>query len=189
LILVLWSGINYFSPDLLSQYEDRLSDISVDDTANEGRLVTAGLAVVEISQRPLVGWGVDHFGEAGLMFLPQDNDFMPAHTGFLQYWYAAGIVGAGGFLMLFFLPVRRMLKVLKGKPPEDLASVLRLGVTVCLLLFVASNLHPLLFNRFLYMPLFIFAGLVARTPDPGYVRKLVHGRTMRLPGPDLEARV
>jgi O-antigen ligase len=187
LIVILLSGINYFTPDLLADYTDRFSATAADDSANEGRLLTAGLALLEISQKPALGWGVDHFGEAGLMFLPLDNDFIPAHVVFLHYWYAAGILGGAGFLVLFFLPVRRMLVILKYHPPDDLAASLRLGVSVYLLLFIASNLHPLLLNRFLYMPLFVFAGLATRVPGSRSFSELAARKIMPVVGPRIEA--
>jgi O-antigen ligase len=188
LVVILWSGINYFTPNLLGDYTDRLSATAADDSANQGRLLTAGLALLEISQKPALGWGVDHFGEAGLMFLPLDNDFIPAHVVFLHYWYAAGILGAAGFLALFFLPVRRMLIILKHHPPEDLAAALRLGVSAYLLLFIASNLHPLLLNRFLYMPLFVFAGLATKVRDSGNFTKLAPRNLMPMVRPSIEAK-
>jgi O-antigen ligase len=187
LIVILWSGINYFTPDLLADYTERFSATAADDSANEGRLLTAGLALLEISQKPALGWGVDRFGEAGLMFLPLDNDFIPAHVVFLHYWYAAGVLGGAGFLALFFLPVRRMLMMLKEHPPDDLAAALRLGVSVYLLLFIASNLHPLLLNRFLYMPLFVFAGLATMVPNPGYFSRLAHRNIMPMAQPSIGA--
>ena len=30
-----------------------------------------------------------------------------------------------------------------------------------MLLFIASNLHPFLYNRYLYVPMFVFAGFAA----------------------------
>jgi hypothetical protein len=33
-----------------------------------------------------------------------------------------------------------------------------------ILLFVVSNLHPVDYNRFLYVPLFVLAGFAARFP-------------------------
>ena len=187
LIVVLLSGIYYFTPDFLADYVERFSATAADDSANEGRLLTAGLALLEISQKPALGWGVDRFGEAGLMFLPLDNDFIPAHVVFLHYWYAAGVLGGAGFLALFFLPVRRMLMMLKEHPPDDLAAALRLGVSVYLLLFIASNLHPLLLNRFLYMPLFVFAGLATTVPNPGYFSRLAHRNIMPKAQPSIGA--
>ena len=187
LVLILWSGFNYFAPDVLAGYTDRFSTTSADDGVNQGRLLTAGLALLEISQKPTLGWGADHFGEAGLMFLPWDNDFIPAHMAFLHYWYAAGALGGAGFLILFFLPVRRMLITLKRNASGDLAAFLRLGVSVYLLLFIVSNLHPILLNRFLYMPLFVFAGLATRVPVPRYIPKLARGKMMPLSRPSIEA--
>jgi O-antigen ligase len=165
-LFIAWAAINYVAGDLVTSYTERVSKTSADDPENSGRLLMAGLALTEIAQRPLLGWGMDHFGEAGMVYLPRDGEFMSAHVNFLQYWYAMGILGAIGFVMLFVLPVRRMLQTLKENPPDILAKALRLGVCVYLSLFLASNLQPILLNRFLYMPLFLFAGLAASTRDP-----------------------
>jgi O-antigen ligase len=131
----------------------------------------AGVALTEISQKPILGWGMDHFGEAGTVYLPEAGDFFSAHVNFLQYWYAMGILGATGYLMLFVLPVRRMLQTLKKNPAVNMEKTLKLGISVYLLLFIASNVQPVLLNRFLYMPLFLFAGLTVRNPDPLRVRR------------------
>jgi O-antigen ligase len=163
-LFVVWAGIDYLAPGLITDYTGRFGAKSAEDTENYGRLLTAGVALAQISQRPIAGWGVDRLGEAGMMFVPDEGDYLPAHVSFLHYWYAEGLLGAVGFLMLFILPVRRMLQILKKKPSDNLASVLRLGLSVYLLLFIASNLHPILLNRFLYMPLFMFAGLTAQAP-------------------------
>jgi O-Antigen ligase len=163
-LFVSWRGVEYFAPDLIQNYTARLDAANSSDIEDSARLLTAGMALAEISQKPIVGWGVEHFGEAGMVYLPEDKDFMPAHVSFLHYWYAEGIVGGIGFLMLFVLPSRRMVQSLKANPSGNLANTLRLGLSVYLLLFIASNLNPIVFNRFLYMPLFIFAGLVATFP-------------------------
>jgi O-antigen ligase len=161
---LLWTVIVYVAPDVAADYTSRLGATDSDDSENYGRLLTAGMALNEISQKPIAGWGVERFGEAGMLYLPEDHDFMPAHISFLQYWYAEGVVGAIGFLMLFALPVRRLVKALKSSPSDNLASAKKLGLSVVLLLFITSNLHPILFNRFFYMPLFVFAGLAASFP-------------------------
>jgi O-antigen ligase len=186
-LFVLWAGIDFLDPGLVTDYTARLGATSGEDAENYGRLLTAGVALAEISQKPIAGWGVDRFGEAGMMFLPEDNDFAPAHVSFLHYWYAEGLLGAVGFLMLFILPVRRMLQILKTKPSDKLANALRLGLSVYLLLFIASNLHPILFNRFLYMPLFMFAGLTASVPGPIGLRKAVRQRITHLTKPNIQA--
>jgi O-antigen ligase len=165
-ILIVWGCINYLAPELLSQYAGRLTATNATDTENYGRLLTAAAAVAEISQKPIAGWGVERFGQAGMTFLAEDKDFLGAHVSFLQYWYAVGVLGALGFLALFFVPVRRMWQALKRKPSGDSANALRLGLSVYASLFVGANLHPLLFNRFLFMPLFVFAGFAAHVLGP-----------------------
>ena len=163
-LLLAWNAINYVAADVVASYTERLSKTSADDPENSGRLLMAGVALEEIAQKPIWGWGMSHFGEAGMVYLPQDGDYMAAHVNLLQYWYAMGILGAIGFALLFVMPVRRMLLILKEHHADISTKTLRLGVCVYLLLFIASNLQPILLNRFLYMPLFLFAGLVAKQP-------------------------
>jgi O-antigen ligase len=158
-------SVTYLAPDLVASYTERLSKTSAEDTENSGRLLMAAVALTEIYQKPFWGWGMDRFGEAGTVYIPQDNQFMPAHNNFLQYWYAMGILGAIGYALLFILPVRRMLQTLRTNPSDDMVRALKLGISVYLLLFVGSNLQPILLNRFFYVPLFLFAGLVASVPD------------------------
>lgn len=165
-LLVAWASISYLASELTASYTARLSKSNADDPETSGRLLMATVALAEISQKPILGWGMDHFGEAGTVYLPQDGQFMSAHVNFLQYWYAMGILGAIGFVMLFALPVRHMLQALKKHPPDNLAEVLKVGISVYLLLFIGSNLQAILLNRFFYMPLFLFAGLAASIPDP-----------------------
>jgi O-antigen ligase len=163
-IFVLWAGLNYVAPELLSQYTSRFSATNADDDENYSRLLTATVAVAEISQKPIFGWGADRFGEAGMVFLPEDEDFMPAHVSFLQYWYGAGLLGAIGFLAIFAIPAKHMLRALATNASGNAVEALGLGLSTYALLFIASNLHPILFNRFLYVPLFMFAGLAAQGP-------------------------
>ena len=162
-VVVLWAALTYFFPSAVSQFSDRVSDVGLVDY---GRVVVAAQAVDEISQKPLLGWGVAHFGEAGLSLLPGIAELQPAHVTLLQYWYGAGLLGAIGFLALFAIPLRRIFQALKQDPADDQISALRLGVGCCVLLFISSNLNPILFNRFLYIPLFIFAGFATCVLGP-----------------------
>jgi hypothetical protein len=187
-IFMAWAAINYLAPDAATLYVERLSRTSAEDTENSGRLLMAAVAISEIAQKPVTGWGMEHFGEAGAVFIPVDGVVMFAHDNFLQYWYAMGFLGAIGFLLLFVLPCRHMLMILRKHPPEMFAKILRLGVCVYLLLFIASNLQPILLNRFLYIPLFLFAGLTATFPAPpktiaGKVRLQKEGPRLNLQRP------
>ncbi len=162
---VAWASISYLVSEVTTSNVERISKTSADDYEDSGRLLMAAVAMAEIAQKPIAGWGLEHFGEAGMMYIPDAGDFLPAHVNFLQFWYAEGILGAIGFAMLFVLPVKRMLHALKNGCPTNLAEDLRLGICVYLLLLIASNLHPILFQRFLYMPLFVFGGLTASIPN------------------------
>jgi O-antigen ligase len=184
-LFVAWAGISYLAPELTEAYTTRLSQTNADDPENSGRILLAAVALSEIAQKPILGWGMSHFGEAGMTYLPGDQEFMPAHVNLLQYWYAMGILGAIGYLMLFALPVRRMLQALKAMPSENLEKALKLGISVFLLLFIASNVQPILLNRFLYMPLFLYAGLAASMPHPSRARLNKKQSHKHLPPPRL----
>jgi O-antigen ligase len=165
-LFVAWVSINYFFVNATASYAERLSKTDANDYENSVRLSMVTVALVEISQKPIAGWGLERFGEAGMVYVPDNRDFLPVHVNLLNYWYAEGILGAIGYALLFILPVKGMLQTLKKECSDNLARVLRLGVCVYLVLFIVSNLDPLLLNRFFYMPLFLFAGLAANVPDP-----------------------
>jgi len=60
--------------------------------------------------------------------------------------------------------MKRIVKALRSEPPKERASVLSLALAGCVFLFIASNLGPYIFNRYLYVPIFIFAGFAASVP-------------------------
>jgi len=163
-VFLLLASIDYLFVNATTSYAERLSKTSAEDYENSVRLEMVVVAMAEIAQKPITGWGLEHFGEAGMIYVPDAGDFLPAHVNFLHFWYAEGILGAIGYALLFVLPVKRMVQVLKNGCPHTLANALRLGVGVYLLLFIASSLAPLLLNRLIYIPLFLFAGLAANIP-------------------------
>ncbi len=78
---------------------------------------------------------------------------------------ALGLLGAIGFLALFVLPVRRMLRVLARpsiRPPTPCAWAQRCYASI----FIIFNLGPYLYNRYLYLPMCLFAGFTARALGP-----------------------
>jgi O-antigen ligase len=165
LALVVISGaINYLAPEVVSQFGERLDPSGSDVYSDYGRLWSAVYTVGEISQKPLIGWGIDHLDDAGLTEVPWTGEIVGAHNTFLKYWHGAGLLGAIGFLALFVVPGRQMWKWLKRNPSRSSAHALGLGLGCYVLLFIDSNLGPFDYNRFLYVPLFIFAGFTARLP-------------------------
>lgn len=161
-VAAVWVAITYFSPSAISQYAVRLDSVGFVDYA---RLAVAAQGVMDISQKPILGWGINHFTETGLVFIPEINDFQGAHVTLLQYWYGAGLLGAIGFLTLFIIPVRRMLRVLRERPSR-FTNAVRLIFACYVSFFIIFNLGPYLYNRFLYIPMFVFAGFAARLPLP-----------------------
>jgi O-antigen ligase len=169
-LCVLWGAVIYLAPGVVAQYSDRVGSVGLVDY---NRLATAAQAAMEISQKPLLGWGVDHFEEGGLLTIPETGEVASAHNTFLRYWYAAGLLGAIGFLALFFLPAKRMVKALKAKVSDRTAGVVRLILACYVFFFIVSNLGPYFYNRYLYVPMFVLAGFIAHVPVPDTVAKPV----------------
>ncbi len=165
-VVVLWGALTYLVPGAVSQFSDRFGEVGLVDY---GRLAVAAQAVLEISQKPILGWGVAHFAEAGSLLLPKVNVVQGAHVTLLQYWYGAGLLGAIGFLALFVMPAKRMLQVLRKKLPEDSKNAVRLIRASYASFFMIFSLGPYLYNRYLYIPMFVFAGFVARMLGPAEV--------------------
>jgi O-antigen ligase len=159
---LLWLAINYLAPGIMAQFTQRIDSSGVQVDSDYGRLWSAFYTVVEISQKPVLGWGVDHLDDAGLVEVPWTGEIVGAHNTFLKFWHGAGLLGAIGFILLFASPARRIRKLLKENLPSPLSEFLRLALASYLLLFIVSNLGPFDYNRFLYVPLFIFAGFASR---------------------------
>jgi O-antigen ligase len=115
------------------------------------------LTVADISEKPILGWGIDHFEDAGLWLNPV-GELGGVHNSFLKYWYGAGLFGAAGFLAVFVLPTRKMVRALRRGPSEASRSILCMALSSYVLLFIVSNVAPIVYNRFLYVPIFMFAG-------------------------------
>jgi O-antigen ligase len=170
-MLVLGGGVAYLAPGTFSQYSDRLELTGLDYNSDYARLMTTTTAVEEISQKPIFGWGVDQIEEAGLTLAPEiSSEVIGAHNAFLSYWYSTGLLGAIGFLALFVIPARRMVQVLKKKPASNSANALSLGVASYVLIFIIILMHPVIYNRYLYVPMFVFAGFAARLRGPAEAR-------------------
>ena len=164
LLWLSWVAINHVFPSAAGSYVERLGDTSESDESNQGRLLTAELALFQIAQKPIWGWGPENLGEAGMVYLPGEADFEPVHIVFLHYWYAEGILGAVGFALLFILPVVGMSRVLRNSHSESMKEASRLGICACVCIFISSSLHPLFAVRHLFMPLFVFAGILTLNP-------------------------
>jgi len=173
---VLWGALTYVAPAVISQFSERLDSAGSDFYSDYGRLWSAVYAVEEIFQKPIVGWGVDHLDDAGLTEVPVTGEIVGAHNTFLKYWHGAGLLGAAGFLAIFTLPARRMLQLLRKRPLGGPSDILRLSFSCLLLLFIVSNLGPFDYNRFLYIPPFVFAGFAASMRIPVETRVIVRQR-------------
>jgi len=184
-LIVLGGAVSYLAPGVVSEYSDRLGTMGLVDY---GRLASSAQAVMEISEKPILGWGVDHFvDEGGVLVLPETGEVTSAHNTFLRYWYAAGLLGAIGFLALFAIPTRRMLRVLREKAPDRSRDVLRLILACYLFFFIVSNLGPYFYNRYLYVPVFVFAGFVAQSVGPVQARNAARRPAVHLPTPNIQA--
>ena len=169
-LAILWGSITYLAPRVVSEYSERFGDMGLIDY---GRLATSAQALMEIYEKPFWGWGVNHFDEGGVLEIPETGEIASAHNTFLRYWYAAGLLGAIGFLTLFVVPVRRILQSLRKKPTDKSIDAVRLILACYVFFFIVSNLGPYFYNRYLYVPMFVFAGYVTRTLAPAISRKVV----------------
>ena len=169
MLTVLWSSVTYLAPGVVSQYSGRVDSVGLVDYA---RLASAAQAAIEISEKPVLGWGVDHFDEGGVIVIPETGEIAGAHNTFLRYWYAAGLLGAAGFLTLFFVPARKMLLLLNRKVAARSGDAMRLILACYVFFFIVTNLGPYLYNRYIYVPLFVFGGFAAHKLDPIKVRKV-----------------
>ena len=130
---ILWGVLIYVAPVLISEFSGRLDSTGSDFYSDYGRLWSAVYTVEEISQKPIIGWGIDHFNEAGLTEVPGTGDIVGVHNTFLKYWHGAGLLGAVGFLAIFALPTRRMLQLLKQRPSGSSTDALRLSLSCFLI--------------------------------------------------------
>ena len=175
-LAVLWGGLNYVAPNVLTAYSERLGSSGESFAPDESRYMAAGLALLEISQKPLLGWGPDHLDDAGFWLNPETGELAGVHNSFLMYWHGAGLLGAIGFLAVFLIPVWRAVQLLKKPLLPKAADDIRLALACYGFLFVVSNLQPILYNRFLFVPVFVFAGFAARLWRPGQIQPAAGGR-------------
>jgi O-antigen ligase len=158
-LVLIWVSVSYLAPNVVSQFSQRVNSVGVIDYS---RLAASAQAILEIAQKPIFGWGADHFDEGGVVYLPDTGEITGAHNTLLRYWYATGLLGAIGFLMFFIAPFRQLRKLLKLKIPERAANAVRLSMGVTLFFFIVTNLGPYIFNRYIFIPLFVVTGFAAR---------------------------
>jgi O-antigen ligase len=157
--LLLMGVVSFLVPTIVEQFNQRIDSVGLIDYR---RIASSAQAVLEISQKPLFGWGADHFDQGGVVFLPDTGEITGAHNTLLRYWYATGLLGAIGFLMFFIAPFRQLRKALKLKISERAANAVRLSLGATLFFFIVTNLGPYIFNRYIFVPLFVIAGFAAR---------------------------
>jgi O-antigen ligase len=178
-VMVLWGAVTYVAPGVLSQYSQRLDSVGLVDYS---RLASAAQAVLEISEKPILGWGVDHFDIGGVILIPETGEIAGAHNTFLRYWYAAGLLGAIGFLALFAIPSWQTLRMLNQKTLGRSGQVVPLVLGLFVFFFIVSNLGPYLYNRYLYVPLFILGGFSMHVLTPVKVQKPASKAVLDSPG-------
>lgn len=158
-LLLLLGAISFLAPSIFKEFSQRVDSVGLIDYR---RIASSAQAVVEISQKPIFGWGADHFDQGGVVFLPDTGEITGAHNTFLRYWYATGLLGAIGFLMFFIAPFRQLRKALLLNISERSANAVRLCMGATLFFFIVTNLGPYIFNRYIFVPLFVMAGFASR---------------------------
>jgi O-antigen ligase len=176
---VLFATMTYFVPGIVSRYSERVDTVGLVDY---NRLASAAQAILEISEKPLLGWGVDHFDEGGVIVIPETGEIAGAHNTLLRYWYAAGVLGAVGFLLLFIIPARHALRALKESGRSHAAEILPLSLGCYLFFFIVANLGPYLYNRYLYVPMFLLAGYTTHAWEPSRIHKIATTHAVPIPG-------
>jgi O-antigen ligase len=157
-LVLIWGAVSYLAPSVVSQFSQRVDSVGFIDYR---RIAASAQALLEIAQKPIFGWGADHFDEGGVVYLPDTGEVTGAHNTLLRYWYATGALGGIGFLMFFIAPFRNLRKVLKFSISERTANAARLCMSATLFFFIVTNLGPYLFNRYIFVPMFIFGGYAA----------------------------
>jgi O-antigen ligase len=179
---VLFAAVTYLAPGVVSRYSDRVDTVGLVDNS---RLASAAQAVLEISEKPVLGWGVDHFDEGGVIVIPETGEIAGAHNTFLRYWYAAGLLGAAGFLAIFIVPAIHAFRAWRGAVGNRAGEILPLILGCYLFFFIVTNLGPYLYNRYIYVPMFLLAGYAAHLLEPVKAHQTSPVRDMRLRGNDL----
>src|SRR5262249_45790200 len=77
---IVWGLATYMVPSVVSQFGERLDASGSDIYSDYGRLWSAVYAVVEITQKPIIGWGIDHLDDAGLVEVPWTGEVVGAHN-------------------------------------------------------------------------------------------------------------
>jgi hypothetical protein len=65
-----------------------------------------------------------------------------------------------------------MLLLLNGQIAAKSGDAIRLILACYVFFFIVTNLGPYLYNRYIYVPLFVFGGFAAHALDPMKVRKV-----------------
>jgi O-antigen ligase len=157
-LVLIWIAVSYLAPNVVSQFSQRVDSVGFIDYP---RIASSAQAILEIAQKPIFGWGADHFDEGGVVYLPDTGEITGAHNTLIRYWYATGALGGIGFLMFFIAPFRNLRKVLRFNISDRTANAARLCMSATLFFFIVTNLGPYIFNRYIFVPMFIFGGYAA----------------------------
>jgi hypothetical protein len=76
---------------------------------------------------------------------------------------------------------------LDGDSSADSANAVRLGLACYVLLLIVLNVQPILYNRFLYIPMFVFARFAVHALDPVEACKAAREPLGHLPVPSIQA--
>ena len=133
---------------------------------------------------------MDHFDEGGVIVIPEGPDaghITGAHNSFLRYWYAAGLLGAMGFLALFAVPAIRTLRNLKRKMSERTANMIELAVAAYVVPLYRREFGPLHLQSLSLRAYVCLCRICREVRGPVTARKASRQTLGRLPAPNIQA--
>jgi O-antigen ligase len=155
-------GVTLVLPEYAEQMIDRVLATGVETEGDYFRMESLQIAAAEIAEHPLVGWGVDKAGMAGYMYVRQAQKFLGTHNSPVQFWYAFGILGTAGWVLMFVNTLRRLWGA-RRQGDATARTFLDPYLGMVILLLIAGNLHPFIFVRLFYVPLYLAAAAAAWT--------------------------
>lgn len=161
-ILIVAVGlVAFLAPEYIETITERFASTGSENEGDNLRMESLQIAMSDIAQNPIVGSGVEKAGTAGLMYIPSANaKYLGTHNSPIQFWHAMGLLGVGGWLWMFAGILRRLMQARRVASSRQYINV---HLAMLAVLFLAGNLHPFLFVRFFYVPVYLASAAAAWT--------------------------